>query len=114
MKLCYGLLVAFALVVTWLGWTILNLAIENDGLRQVAEGHRSSVKALLSYASIATRCNVTPQELASNLKTMVQSTSVDGATSEVAHLAFKAQFDKRGLTQVEIVDIGKVAVCQVR
>lgn len=49
------LIAVLLLVVGWFGWTVLNLAIENDGLRQVAAGHKQSIESLLDYVSIATK-----------------------------------------------------------
>jgi hypothetical protein len=100
-----------ALAIAGLGWEALNLAIENDGLRQVAEGDKRSIQALLSYASVATRCGVTPQELADSLKTTVHPSSTDNRAAEVAYLAFRAEFVSGTLASVEIGDVGKVSVC---
>ena len=114
MKFKHWLLAGSALVVAWLAWETFNLAIENDGLRQVAESQKRSVQALLNYASVATRCDIKPQQLADSLNATVHASSTDSATSEVANLAFKAQFTKGALTRVEIVDVGGVSVCQTK
>jgi hypothetical protein len=114
MKAKSWILVGLALAVAWLGWETLNLAIENDGLKQVVEDQKRSVQALLSYARVATRCNVTPTELADSLKATLHQSATDAKATEVAHLAFKAQFTNGVLSQVEIVDVGKVSVCQTK
>ena len=112
MKIIHWVFGALVLAIAWLCWTILNLAIENDGLKQMTDSHRRSVEALLKYASVATRCNVTSEELAAILKTRVQTSSKPSATAEVAHLAFKAQFAEGHVASVEIVDVGKITVCK--
>jgi hypothetical protein len=112
MKFKHWLLVGSALAVVLLGWETLKLAIENDGLRQVAEGHKRSIQALLVYASVATRCDVTVQELSNLLAATVHASPTDSTSSVVAKLAFKAQYTKGTIARVEIVDVGSVSVCQ--
>lgn len=106
-----ALIVVLFVVVVWLGWTTLDLAIENDGLKQVAESHKQSINSLLEYARAATRCNLTAEELATKLHTSV-SLSKDRASKEVAHLAFHARFNRQGVVEVGIVDVHRVVVCQ--
>jgi 4-amino-4-deoxy-L-arabinose transferase-like glycosyltransferase len=114
MKIIHWVFGALLLAIVWLCWNTLNLAIENDGLKQMTDSHRRSVEALLNYASVATRCSVTSEELAAVLKAQAQTSSERSGTAEVAHLAFKAQFAGGHLASVEIVDVGKVTVCQTR
>jgi hypothetical protein len=102
------LIVVLLFVVGWLGWTTLNLAIENDGLRQVAAGHRQSIESLLGYVSVATKCDLTPQELV----VAVGAMPPDGTAKEVSHLAFQARFNDRGISEVGVVDVKRVTVCQ--
>lgn len=104
------LIVVLLLVIGWLGWTTLNLAMENDGLRQVAAGHRQSIESLLGYVSVATRCDVTPQELV----IAVGAAPRGDAAKEVSHLAFQARFNNRGIAEIGVVDVKRVAICQVK
>ena len=104
------LIVILLLVIGWLGRTTLNLAIENDGLRQVAAGHRQSIEALLGYVSVATKCDVTRQELV----VAVGATPSGGAAKEVSHLAFQARFNDRGIVEIGVVDVKRVTVCQAK
>ncbi|MFT3664270.1 hypothetical protein [Piscinibacter sp.] len=104
------LIVVLFLVIGWSGWTTLNLAIENDGLRQVAAGHRQSIESLLGYVSVATRCDVTPQELV----VAVGATPPGDAEKEVSYLAFQARFNDRGIAEVGVVDVKRVTVCQAK
>lgn len=105
------LILVLLLSVAWLSSTVLNLAMENDGLKQVADSHRQSIDSLLKYVSVATKCNVTAQEVAAVVKA---TTSAEGLSKEVAHLAFKASFDDRGIAEVSIVDVKKVEVCRAQ
>lgn len=107
------LIAVLLLVVGWFGWTVLNLAIENDGLRQVAAGHKQSIESLLDYVSIATKCDVTPKELAVAVGAPVPTLPSD-AVKEVSHLAFQARFNSQGIAEVGVADVKKVAVCQVK
>lgn len=104
---------ALLLVVGWLGSTTLDLAIENDGLRQVAAGHVRSIESLLEYVRVGSKCDVTPKELAVAIGAPVSTQSNDSVI-EVSHLAFQARFDSRGIAEVGVTDVKKVAVCQAK
>jgi hypothetical protein len=105
--LCLVFLLALS---AWLGWTTLNLALENDGLRQVTAGHKQSIEALLDYVAVATKCEITPGEISEALHVAVP----DRRTNEVAHLAFVARFEDRGIAEVEVVGVKKVRVCRTQ
>lgn len=106
-----NLLIVILLFLTgWLGWTTLNLAIENDGLRQVTAEHRQSIESLLDYVSVATKCDVTPQELSAALG----AAPAHGSTNMVSHLAFQARFNDRGIADVGVVGVKRIFVCQAK
>lgn len=102
------LAVILLFLIGWLGWTTLNLAIENDGLRQVAAGHRQSIESLLDYVSVATKCDVTPKALS----TVLESAPQNGLTKTISHFAFQAHFNDQGISEVGVVDVKSVFVCQ--
>jgi hypothetical protein len=93
-------------------WACLNLALENDGWRQVAEGHNRSVRALLKYAEIATKCDVSPDDVAKALGTTVQPSRDATQASQVAQLAFRAEFEAGQIRMLEITDVGKASLCK--
>jgi len=103
-------LVLLLALSAWLGWTTLNLALENDGLRQVTEGHKLSIESLLDYVAVATKCEVTPGEVS---KALNVATPASGA-SEVAHLAFVARFEGHGISEVGVAGVKKVRVCRTQ
>src|SRR6476469_1378211 len=85
--------VALTIVIVFSGvlaWAVLNLSIENDGLKQVATSQRQSIKTLLDFTKATVRCDVKPNEITSSLKA-TELQRKDGAV-EVATLAFKAHF----------------------
>jgi hypothetical protein len=53
---------------------------------------------------------VTPQELA----VAVGAAPPGDAAKEVSHLAFHARFNDRGIAEVGVVDVKRVAVCQAK
>ena len=95
----------------WLGWALLNLAVENDGLKQVSQSHRRSIELLLDYATVATKCDISAEALAYALNANISSTS-RGAQKEVRRLAFHASFDDAGIVEVGVVDVSTVTVCR--
>jgi len=105
--LAFGFLFALALV-----WTVIDLALENDGLKQVAASQSGSVQALLKYAEVATKCDVTPEEVASALDSAIQPMRRDDGTSEVAQLAFRAEFQGGKIRALDVTDVGSVSLCQ--
>ncbi|MFO1246531.1 MAG: hypothetical protein U1E71_15300 [Ramlibacter sp.] len=104
--LTVGVLLALSLI-----WAIINLTLENDGLKQVVAGHNRSVQALLKYVQVATKCDVTPEELARALDSAVLPMR-DGRTLQVAQLAFSAEFQAGEIRAIEITDVGKVTLCR--
>ena len=87
------------------------LTLENDGLKQVVAGHNRSVQALLKYVQVATKCDVTPEELARAADSAVLPMR-DGRTLQVAQLAFSAEFQAGEIRAIEITDVGKVTLCR--
>ena len=106
------LVTASVLLVLALIWAIINQALENDGLKQVAAGHSRSVQALLKYAEVATKCDVTPEEVARALDSTVLPMRDGSTTSQVAHLAFRAEFQGGKIRALEITDVGRISLCQ--
>jgi hypothetical protein len=106
------LLTAGVLLVLALIWTIINLSLENDGLRQVAAGHSRSVQALLNYAQVATRCDVSQEDVAKALDATVIQRRDGGDALQVAHLATRAEFKDGKVRMLEVTDVGRVTLCQ--
>jgi hypothetical protein len=101
------------LVIVGLGWTSLELALESDGLKQVVAENRRSTEALLSYIEVATRCDVEPDVVAKAVNGTIYR-EPGGAVTDVARLAFKAEFKEGRLQSVQIVNVGKASLCQPR
>lgn len=101
---------AAILVIAILGWACLNLALENDGLKQVISEHRRSTEALLSYIGVATKCDIAPDEIAKAVNGTVYRDKA-GAATDVSKLAFKAEFKDGKVHSVQIVNVGKTSLC---
>lgn len=101
------------LLIISLGYFTFNLAVENDGLRQVISEDKRSIATLLDYVSGLTNCEVTPSQLE---KIVSGSLYVEpgGGNSTVAHSAFFARFHNHRLVEVEISNVKKIAVCGVQ
>jgi hypothetical protein len=94
-----------------LAWIAISLAIENDGLRQVIDGHRRSIQTLLRFTKVSSRCDLSPQEVAAALSTGDHVVTANPHSEEVGDLAFVAKFRADHLHEVSIVDVEKVEVC---
>ena len=106
-----SMIVIFLLVLAsgWLGWMVIDLSVENDGLRQMADLHKGSIRSLLRFSSAATRCDTPPELVASAVGTSVRTTSAGGA--QVSKLAFDARFEGGRVSMLRIVDVDEVVIC---
>ena len=105
------MLILGLLSVLGLLWAVAELAVENDGLKQVVASQRRSVQDLLKFAEVATRCDVTPEEVASALSASVQTPRRGEATAQVARLAFRVEFQGGKVRTLEITDTASVSIC---
>jgi len=87
------------------------LALENDGLKQVVSENRRSMEALLSYIGVATRCDVEPDVMAKAVNGTIYR-APGGTVTDVSRSAFKAVFNEGRLQSVQIVNVGKASPCQ--
>jgi hypothetical protein len=106
----YVLISVAVLVIAVLGWLSLNLALENDGLKQIVSEHHRSTEALLSYIRVASRCDVKPEEVAKALDATIYRNQ-EGLATDVSRLAFKAEFKDGQVRSVQIVNVGKTSLC---
>ena len=107
-----SMILIFLLVIAsgWLGWMVIDLSVENDGLRQMADLHKGSIRSLLRFSSVATRCDTPPEVVASAVGTGVRKTSAAGG-AQVSKLAFDARFEGGRVSTIRIVDVDEVVIC---
>ena len=105
--------ISAVILLAILGWICPNLVLENDGLKQVIAENQRSTRALLNYIAVATRCEVTPQEVAEAVSGTIYRDQ-RGAVTDVSHLSFKAEFKNDRVQSVQIVGAGKSLVCKAK
>jgi hypothetical protein len=93
-------------------YLILNLGMENDGLRQVVSGQRETLAVLLDYSAVATNCNVMIEDVGVFLNARHPSVGLRRGANSVAGLSFKLSFKEGRPAELEIVEVGKTILCK--
>ncbi|MFE8647301.1 hypothetical protein ACFX58_19665 [Sphingomonas sp. NCPPB 2930] len=97
-------------IIIWLGSVLLDLSVENDGLKQVVSGHEDSIGMLLNFVHVAIRCDVTEQEVERSVKVSVSNSELE--KKQVGNLAFVAKFINHKINEISIVGIKSVRLCE--
>lgn len=93
-------------------YQLVNLAIENDGLRQVISSQSESISVLLDYSAVATKCDLQPEEIAAYLSARHPLSDFQRSTASVSGLAFVLAFQGGRPATLEIVGQRKVSLCE--
>lgn len=109
--LVLGLIALLVVVLTCL-YQLVNLSMENDGLRQVVSSQNESIDILLDYSAVATRCDLTPEKVTMLLNAQHPIVHFQPSTNSVGGLAFKLNFKDGHPTALEIVGQRKVSLCE--
>jgi hypothetical protein len=109
--LTIGLIALFLVVLTCV-YQLVNLAMENDGLRQVVNSQNESIDILLDYSAVTTRCDLTPEKLTMFLNARHPITHFQPSTNSVGGLAFTLSFRDGHPAALAIVGQRKVNLCE--
>lgn len=112
MQLLTGSLIALILALGTSLYLMLNLAIENDGLRQVVKGQRESLLVLLDYSTLATSCDLKIGEASTFLGSRHSGIELQPDSRSVAGFAFRLSFVDETPAEIEIVGVGKARLCE--
>ena len=99
---------ALILIIAYLAYVTVDQALHLDGMEQSAQDDQRSIDDLLRYISVNSDCDTSPQQLSAK---MGKDYGLIGNNTQVAHLAFVATYQGDRLSTVQIVDKGRVAVC---
>ncbi len=106
--------VAYAMLTAatvFLGYSTIDRSAELDDMRQAASGDRQAINDLLRYASVNSNCDTQPSQLSAAMGRGYDLIENDKGNPEVAHLAFRAEYEGNRLVGIEVVNRGTVAVC---
>lgn len=110
-----GLVLAVMLLsISLLGclYQLVNMGIENDGLRQVVSSQRESISVLLDYSAIATRCDVGAEEIVTRLKVHHPVIHFQQSTNTIKGLAFSLEFKGGHPSVIEVTENRQVNLCR--
>lgn len=93
-------------------YQLVNLAIENDSIRQGLKFQKESISILLDYSAIASRCDVSAQEIAAQLNKRHPVIHFEQRTNTIAGMAFFLAFKDDRPSVLGITDNQQVNLCQ--
>lgn len=109
MKFLYLTVFGLSALLVVLTADVINISIENDGLRQVAEGHKGSIRTLLKFIEATVKCELDPNAVAKQIESNIASRPP--FEYELGSLAFRARFSKAKPVEVEVIDVDKTLLC---